>query len=291
MDDRRMELFLAAVKTGSFSKAAGLSSCSQSAVTQSINKLEEELGCRLIERNHNGIKLTSTGEQLLPFFLDASASLTRLANQAELLSRTRLRPIRIGSFSSIATQLLPELISRFKEQHPDAAFEIRVGTNDISTWLMNNEIDLGFGDEHRLNGHAFQALSEDPYYAVLPSSFPAAKRASISLEMLLQYPFIMASMNDLRYHLKKEPVSRLDVICDDDSALLAMVAKKLGVTIMPQSTLKNIPEALSIIRLEPAITRRLGFAAAKNPNQGVRQFVQFIMEVHDEAEKHLNCCK
>ena len=64
MDDRKIEALLTTVKTGSFSKAAEELSCTQSAVTQMMNTLEDELGVKILQRSHNGVRLTEQGEQL-----------------------------------------------------------------------------------------------------------------------------------------------------------------------------------------------------------------------------------
>ncbi len=66
MDDYKIHVLLAAIRTGSFRKAALELNCTQSAVTQAMNSLENELGCKVLLRNHNGIRLTSAGEELLP---------------------------------------------------------------------------------------------------------------------------------------------------------------------------------------------------------------------------------
>ncbi|MGN0485558.1 MAG: LysR family transcriptional regulator [Lachnospiraceae bacterium] len=66
MDERKLKTFLAAVETGSFNKAADQMNFSQSAVSQMMNSLESELGCRLLVRGNAGIELTAAGRELLP---------------------------------------------------------------------------------------------------------------------------------------------------------------------------------------------------------------------------------
>ncbi|MGI6535681.1 MAG: LysR family transcriptional regulator [Eggerthellaceae bacterium] len=71
------------VRTGSFSRAAAEECCTQSAVTRMMNAFEAELGCKVLERNHAGVRLTPAGEKLLPSIAEADASLRRLAEQAQ----------------------------------------------------------------------------------------------------------------------------------------------------------------------------------------------------------------
>ena len=86
MDKRHLDTLIAAVRTGSFSKASEELHCTQSAVTQSINALENELNCKLLIRSHKGIVLSETGELLYPFVLEAEKSLALLQKQAIRLS-------------------------------------------------------------------------------------------------------------------------------------------------------------------------------------------------------------
>ena len=109
MDDYKIRVLLAALRTGSFRKAALELNCTQSAVTQAMNSFENELGCKVLQRNHNGVRLTPAGEELLPLLMEADASLTRLAERARQVASGASAPLRIGAFSSIASTWLPKL--------------------------------------------------------------------------------------------------------------------------------------------------------------------------------------
>ena len=96
MDDRKLKTLLAAVRTGSFSKAAEELICTQSAVTQTMNSLEDELGVRLVERSHSGVRLSEEGEALLPFIVEADAAMNKLEREAKAVSEGRAQPLRIA---------------------------------------------------------------------------------------------------------------------------------------------------------------------------------------------------
>ncbi len=113
MDDYKIRILLTALRTGSFRKGAAELSCTQSAVTQAMNSLEDELGCRILQRGHNGIRLTPAGEELLPLVIEADASLTRLAKRARQVSAGIAAPLRIGAFSSIASTWLPKVLQEY----------------------------------------------------------------------------------------------------------------------------------------------------------------------------------
>lgn len=67
MDENKLRALLTAVQCGSITKAAAQLDYTQSGMTHMMNKLETELGCRLLERTSHGVKLTVQGEHLLPY--------------------------------------------------------------------------------------------------------------------------------------------------------------------------------------------------------------------------------
>ena len=111
MDERKLKTFLATVHTGSFNKAAAQMNFSQSAVSQMMNSLEAELGCKLLERGPSGIQLTAAGKELLPFIEQAENALSQLQNHARSIAEKTTSCIRIGTFSSISNTWLPAILS------------------------------------------------------------------------------------------------------------------------------------------------------------------------------------
>ena len=87
MDQRKLRTLLTTLRTGSFSKAALELGFTQSAVTQMMNALENELGCKILARSHSGVRLTPDGEALYPLIVEAEAALARLSNQAKALAQ------------------------------------------------------------------------------------------------------------------------------------------------------------------------------------------------------------
>lgn len=210
MDHYKIHALLIAIRTGSFRKAAQELNCTQSAVTQAMNSLENELGCKVLQRNHNGIRLTPVGEELWPLIVDADASMTRLAQRAQQLSKGVLAPLRIGAFSSISSTWLPEMLQAYHALYPEITFDIRVGTDILSEWLSTGTVDLVLGDSVRCQGFKWLPLMDDPYFAVLPRSL-APNCGSISQNELACYPFVMAPMNALTQYLSVAPANQLRV--------------------------------------------------------------------------------
>ena len=169
MDDKKLYALLEAVRSGSLSKAASELGYTQSGLTQMMNSLEDELGCCLLVRGYNGIKLTTAGEQLLPFIEDASASMKRLKDEARLSSAGQGKPIRIGVFPSITKSWLPYILKEYQKKCPGTSIEITVGNIEMQDWLDKDNVDLVLGEESMVN----TGVSADctPLAAELSSGF------------------------------------------------------------------------------------------------------------------------
>ena len=275
MDDYKIHVLLAAIRTGSFRKAALELNCTQSAVTQAMNSLENELGCKVLLRNHNGVRLTPAGEELLPLLMEADASMTRLSERARQVAGGASAPLRIGTFSSISNTWLPKALQEYHELYPKVTFDIQVGTNTLADWLLRGAVDLALGDPIRCRAFRWFPLMDDPYFAVFPESL-APECDSISQKDLAAYPFVMAPMNALDSYLSVCPANQLRVNCDDDSTLLSMVAQGIGVTAMPQLCLQALPENVRILELTPPAKRVLGVALPNSPSKEAVRFARYL---------------
>ena len=158
----RCEIFVCAVDCGSFTRAAELLGYTQSAVSQSIRALEQELSCVLLLRSRSGIELTAEGETLLPYIRGASGALSRMAEKARELKGLNCGTVRIGTYSSISRCLLPPLIRDFKKLHPDVLFEMTQGhCEEVEHWVRERRVDLGFSDLTGKTGLTELALLQD----------------------------------------------------------------------------------------------------------------------------------
>ncbi len=245
-----------------------------------MNAFESELGVALLDRSHKGVHLTPAGEKLLPHIIEAKEGLDKLGKQAKSVAEGKETPIRIGSFSSIATSWLPQAIKAYRAKNPGVSFSIKIGTEVLSDLLLNHKIDLALGDTDRLKGFRFIPLMDDPYCAVFPEGLLKEGQNRVKQTDFGDYPFIMAPENVLKEHLTSLPENVLTVSCDDDSALLSMVSQGLGATAMPRLSIsvKKIPDNVAVYPIEPESFRSLGIALPNSPDANVRSFVKFLEE-------------
>ena len=172
MDDGKLRALLTAVDCGSFSKAAAQLGYTQSAMTHLVNKLEAEIGCTLLERDSQGIRLTDAGRQLLPYIQNVVCACDTLLQEAAEQSDPRKRTLRIGCFASIARARLPELLRAFRAEHPEIQLDVLVRSEELTTALASGRIQLALVDEARAKGFDFQPLADAPLVAAVPPDFP-----------------------------------------------------------------------------------------------------------------------
>lgn len=131
------------VEHGTFTEAARRAHLSQPALSASVRRLEQSMGARLLHRGRDGARLTAAGEALLP---RARASLAALDDGRRAVAEImglRAGEVRLGAGTTATTYLLPPLLARYREQHPQIRFFLRETTTDEGLeGLARGELDL-----------------------------------------------------------------------------------------------------------------------------------------------------
>ena len=187
----QLRYFLKVVELGSFTRAAQASSVSQPALSQAIQKLENELGQPVFERLGRQVELTDAGRMLLPratqavqLVDDARASITDDGESGL---------IRVSAIPTIAPYLLPSLLGEFARDLPRVQFEVQEEVTDqVVKRLRHGETDvallaLPFDATHL----EVAPLLEEELLLVLPAGHELADRKRITLQTLREYPFIL----------------------------------------------------------------------------------------------------
>lgn len=275
--------FITTVEYGSFTKAAEILNYSQSGISRMIGDLEKEWNVSLLERGRMGVRLTSDGMQLLPYARSVCDEYTKLQMQVDELNGVQSGLIRIGTFSSAATHWIPNIIRKFREHYPRVTFEILIGDYvEISQWIMEGRVDCGF---LRLPAHAdldVIFLESDRLLAVLPAGHPLADCDVFPLEQLYHESFIMQGKG-----AKAEAQDFFDrhdlhppVYCTtwDDYAIMNMVERGLGISLLPELILRRVPYNIVVKELDIPVHRDIGFALRdeKTASLAVKRFMEYL---------------
>ena len=116
-------VFSEVAKQKTFVSAANVLNVTPSAISHSISGLEEELGFALFVRNRTGIMLTPDGEKVLPIVQEILNSEAKLNEEAARIKGLNQGSIRIGAFSSVCINWLPDVINAFKKKYPEVERE------------------------------------------------------------------------------------------------------------------------------------------------------------------------
>ena len=110
------------VELGSFSKAAYSLGYTQSALSQAISSLENEMGFKLLKRTRTGSTLTSEGEEMYPYIKRTIFQYQSSIEKAKDICGLDTGTIHIGTMSSISVHWLPSLMKEFHRMHPNVEF-------------------------------------------------------------------------------------------------------------------------------------------------------------------------
>lgn len=275
--------FAKAVECGSFTKAAEALNYSQSGISRMIGDLEEEWGVSLLERSSAGMSLTSAGLSILPYIKEICAEERMLQEHIAELNGLENGLIRIGTFSSVATHWIPNIIARFRADYPGIEYELLLGDyEEIERWIIEGRVDCGFLRLPVASDLETEFLGQDRLLAVLPETHPLADASTFPIRALRDYPFMLlerensSDVADLIRKWNIEP--NVQFITWDDYAILAMVEKGLGISILPELVLRRIPYRVMLKELETPAYRSICFAvrSAKNASPAVRRFKEYL---------------
>lgn len=124
MNLTKYDIFFKVLETKTISQAAKDLGYSQSAVSQTIKSLEEELETTLFIRQKSGVILSKDGHAYLPYLKSVQASLDNLRTKKQEMKGLDQVTLRIGTFTSVSRHLLPSLMEEFIEMYPNIQFEL-----------------------------------------------------------------------------------------------------------------------------------------------------------------------
>jgi DNA-binding transcriptional LysR family regulator len=191
-----LRLFLHVAATGSFSRAATLTSSTQSAVSKRIGALERRLDARLFERTGRGARLTPAGRRLLPRAEALTAEIDRLPEFVASDERSPAGVVRLALQPSVSWPLVGDLVAAVRLQYPNLHLQIAEGpTRQIEESLVDGRIDLGVVSVPPAPGVGESApLFEVPLGLVAKAGDAQARRATIPFKQFARLPLVIATM-------------------------------------------------------------------------------------------------
>lgn len=208
MEWQQIVAFYELVRCGSFTKAADKTYRTQSAISQQIKALEEELGCTLVERiGKKSIKLTRAGELFFRFCKQVLSMYDAVVGELENIKDNPQGRLAIAAPYTTLYNVLPPYFRKYLSQYPGIELIILDRTQSEVLQLVNNgEVDFGIILESRVS----QNLVVIPWHVVrfmllTPIGHPLAGLKELNLSDIVQYPLILP----LRGHPHRKRLDQL----------------------------------------------------------------------------------
>lgn len=268
LDLRHLIALKTIADTGSFGRAADRLGYTQSAISQQIAALERVVGLKLIDRpgGPRPISLTEAGRILLRHAEAIEARLHAAKADMEALSAGEAGRLRVGTFQSAGARILPVLLRRFSEAHPQVEISLQESSDedDLLEMVERGELDVTFNTLPVSSG-PFETveLLSDPYVLVVPAGSPlaAATRAPSLKEITLQ-PLIGFSrcraMDAVESQLTSSGRAPNIVFrSDNNGTVQGLVGAGVGVSVAPLLTVEADDPSVVVVDLAGRIAPRV----------------------------------
>lgn len=191
---RQIEYLQAVIESGSFYQAAEKCNVSQSAVSQQIIKLEEELGVKLLDRHNRTFSLTPAGEHFYRKSLVLASDIEQMKRETKRIACNDNAILRIGYYKGYHGNELSEAVADFSSKYPAVEVKIMAGSHEELYRAMENyKVDLVLNDQRRAFSDMYhnEILSESQMYIEISNRNPLSHLNKIELAELKNTPCIL----------------------------------------------------------------------------------------------------
>ena len=236
---RQLKAFVLVAEQNSFTKAAEALCLSQSALSGLIKELEQNLDVKLFDRTTRKLHLSDAGGRLLPQAKRVLNEMSVLNEKVANLKSLHQGHIHLAVSQQLSASTMPKFIAKFCELHPNIEVTLTdCSIDQVVEHIENLEADLGVAPERSYSDdlHA-DILFSSPFYLVLPTSHPFAKKNQLHWSDLLNErlitlngPFIKGLQNELPVQISSR-IFNPDFEINFLSTALGMTRMGLGVTL------------------------------------------------------------
>lgn len=191
---RQIEYFQAIVETGNFYQAAEKCSVSQSAISQQIKKLEQELEVKLLDRHNRTFSLTPSGEYFYRKSLILVSDLEQIKLETKRIASNDHAILRIGYYKGYHGNELSEAVAAFSAKYSTIEISIMVGSHDeLYKSLESDKVDLVLSDQRRAFSDLYnnEILSESHTYIEISKHNPLSRLEMVEIAELKNTPCIL----------------------------------------------------------------------------------------------------
>jgi len=289
MELRHLRVFLTLTEELHFGRAADRLHVAQSAVSQTLKDLEDEVGAPLLERDRRRVGVTPAGARFAEHARRALDEVERGCTAARRIASGDLGTLHLMFTTMSGLSSLPRALTIFRRAHPDVRLEVEVaGTTEQLEALRKGTCDLGFITlRNDVAPLVTEVVAKAPLAMIVAADHPVASMTTVPFERLAEErilflrearePAVAARFRQRCAALGFEPNVILDL--DQVELLLSFVASGLGVSLGP-SFLEDRSRGIRAVPVEPSILA--GVSAVWNPEHLSPAAARFLDVVRAE---------
>ncbi len=289
--------FRAVAELSNFRKAAEAVHISQPAFSRRIDKLEQALGVRLLDRTTRRVNLTAVGRDFARKVQTLLDDLDHTLLGIQGVATTRMGEVGIACVPSTVYYFLSQVIQRYREQYPKIRVKVYdAGANDVLAAVARGESDFGLNfmgsQEPEIE---FKPLLEERFVAACRRDHPLARKAKATWSDLAAYDYISVSkssgnrllLDQALAHVSGRPQAVFEA--EHVTTMLGLVEAGLGVAAVPSLAMPgpDHPLLVSVPLSDPVVTRRIGLIRRKGRtlSPAAQQLYDFFLEIKPAARK------
>lgn len=284
MDSNFTKIFIEIASCGNITKAAENLGYTQSGLSHTLNRTEDELGFKLFFRSKSGVTITPEGQLLLPVAKELARGMEKLSETISSIHGITKGRITVGTFQSISINMLSPVLKSFQQNYPQIKIDLKEGSiQEIHDWILDHTVDLGLTSLQENDEFECIPLYNDPMVAVVPAHYPVQSKDGFDVHEFEKYPFIMAAMEtdndcDVANVIKKSGIDvNVKFSSKDDIAIMSMVESGLGISILPELITKRHFQDIHIIPIKPPFKRILGIGlySLESASPAALKFIEY----------------
>lgn len=262
MSIQRLPVFLSAAKYLNFTKAAEDHCISQTAVSQQIKQLEQELGFRLFVRANRGVTLTPAGEAFYHQCGQIMREYQSAVIQGQRIAEGEPNTLRLGYASEYELWSVSGLLRRYRKRYPNRMIEFEDGASQtIIEQMGEGKLDvavISWVGVKVPDWMTYRIFLEESCVLMISSRHPLARQKEIDPKDLIDIPLVMnsqpnhrfsvESINNMYHHLGLENNKRL--YANGLYSMASIVGLGMAVSVMPEGLANLGLDGLSFIPIK-----------------------------------------
>lgn len=297
MDIRSLNIFIEAAEMGSFTRTGEKLGYSQPTISFQIKQLEKEMGARLFDRIGHTVSLTDAGRDALPY----AQQIVHALEEMVIGSSQRGEPsgiLRLGMADSLCAPLIVGHFGEFNKKYPKVLVHMSTGdTGQLLEYLDHNAADMIVTmDDHVYDTNYIIADEEEiGVHFVASSQSPLAKMPSVTVERLMEEPFMLTEKGMSYRRLMDEKLARssleIQPVLETGQAdlICQLVAENAGISFLPDYVTEERVRSGKVVRLHVpdfkiVVWKQLLYRREKWVSMQMRAMIEHLADIRLSGE-------